>query len=104
MTNLCGVYVVEMFYDGALSALLRIAQRHVAAHPHAGQEQSAFRLFHEGMALVVCIFAHAVPQARPSPLSAPPSRRSSLLAMALLLLKCLSFCRPPRLNMRWRKE
>ena len=64
VTNLCGVYVVEMFYDGALSALLRIAQRLVAAQPHAGREQSAYSLFREGVALVVGVFAHAVPQAR----------------------------------------
>lgn len=65
---------VELFYGGVLSALLRVAQRVVAAQPHAEQEEKvAEHLFHECLTSVVKAFGVAVPQARPNKLRIPQS-------------------------------
>lgn len=86
--HLSGAFAAEMFCDGALSALLRIAQRLVAAQPHAGREQSAIRLFREGVARVVCTFAHAVPQARPHIYQHPRSRSYQMQTLLLWQCRC----------------
>ena len=75
LMQLCGAgayipLVVELFCGGVLGALLRIAQRVVAAQPHAEQENIAEYLFREGLISAVDAFGAAVPQAR-AYLSAP---------------------------------
>ena len=56
---------VELFCGGVLGSLLRVAQRLVAAQPHAEQEEKiAEYLFHECLTSVVKSFGVAVPQAR----------------------------------------
>lgn len=79
--QLCGAdayipLVVELFCGGVLGALLHLAQRVVAAQPHAEQEEKiAEYLFHECLISAVEAFGVAVPQARAHPL--PPNRLSS---------------------------
>ena len=54
----------ELIAGGALGALLRVAQRLVAAQPRADQDACAGRLLAGGLMLVVKAFGRAVPQAR----------------------------------------
>ena len=55
---------VDLFCGGALGALVRIAQRAVAALPHAAQYGYARQAVEDFLAPLVKAFALAVPQAR----------------------------------------
>ena len=54
----------ELFAGGALGALLRVAQRLVAAQRRADRDTYAGRLLSGGLINVVKAFGRAVPQAR----------------------------------------
>ena len=66
VTSLCAAYVplaVELFCQGVLGALVRIAQRWAWAQPH-GRPDGIVALFKDGLVHVVTAFGVAVTQAR----------------------------------------
>ena len=82
---------VELFAGGVLSALLRMAQRWVAAQPRGRHAGAVAVLEEEGLVCVVEAFGFTVPQARAhspaeggSPKPCPQEIRSP---------RCLSACR-----------
>ena len=74
---------VELFSSGVLSALLRVAQRWVAAQPR-GRQDGAVTVLKKGLVNVVYAFGLTVPQARAC-LPAKGSSPNSLLVLAAVI-------------------
>ena len=85
LTRLCRAsapLAAELFCDGVLGKLLRIAQRLVAAQLQKGGKAAAERAFGECVALLLEAFSTAVPQAR----AHAPCRRRQSKALDVTLL------------------
>ena len=82
---------VELFSSGVLSALLRVAQRWVAAQPRRRQDGAVTVLKH-GLVNVVYAFGLTVPQAR-ARVCLPRAAAQAVFSSLLRSLRCLSACR-----------